>query len=79
MPATSRAIDPRGELRQDPDGSWNLHCPQCGHWGEIDEDQLRGLVSCDHTNCGVTRAGSICDCAFHETRDWLNTAIRLNP
>lgn len=48
------------------DGSpvWQLRCPGCGHWGDIDEDQLHGRVSCDHAGCGV------CVCAWHETVDF---------
>lgn len=58
----------------DGEPSWRLQCPQCGHWGEIDEDQLHGRVSTDHTNCGVTYERSECECTFHETRDWYSTA-----
>ena len=50
---------------------WKLRCPECGHWGDIDEDQLRGRVSLDHTNCGRDYPPSECDCAWHETHDYF--------
>ena len=46
---------------------WKLQCPQCGCWGEIDDDQIHARVSVDHTD-------PIIPCTFHETRDWWNTA-----
>lgn len=44
------------------DGSlvYQLRCPRCRHWGDIDDDQLHGRVSIDHTGQG---------CTFHETHD----------
>lgn len=71
LPAT-----PEGRIRQRKrDGVlvWQLHCPQCGRWGTIDDDQLHGRVSVDHTDVrnGVTL------CTFHETRDWSQTALTL--
>lgn len=50
---------------------WKLQCPGCGSWGEIDDDQLHGRVSVDHTDPSIA-------CTFHETRDWWNTAEREN-
>lgn len=44
---------------------WQLQCPGCGAWGEIDDDQLHGRVSVDHTDSG---------CSFHETHDLWNEA-----
>lgn len=44
---------------------WQLECPGCGRWGEIDDDQLHGRVSVDHTDAG---------CTFHETHDFWNRA-----
>jgi hypothetical protein len=64
-------LNPKGDLRFDEaDKSWNLRCPGCGHWGEIDDDQLHGRVSVDHTDCR-------CGCTFHETRDWSAGADRM--
>ena len=60
---------PEGRLRKvisDGEEVVKLQCPQCGHWGEIDEDQLHGRVSVDHTDDPV--------CTFHETRNWAHTA-----
>jgi len=79
-PAEATPCDPRGELRQHlRDGAlvWQLRCPECGHWGDIDDDQLHGRVSCDHADCGVKRGESVCSCTFHQTRDWFNTAVRV--
>lgn len=63
---------PQGQIRQvisDGELVWKLRCPQCGRWGQIDEDQLYGRVSVDHTDPP--------ECTFHETRDWFSTAERL--
>ncbi len=70
---------PEGRLRQiisNGQPVWKLQCPQCGHEGQIDDDQLHGRVSVDHTNCGATYPESECGCTFHETRDWHATAAR---
>lgn len=67
---------PEGRLRQvlrDGEAVWQLHCPQCGQWGDIDDDQLHGRVSVDHTD--VYRGETLC--TFHETRDWSATAQRF--
>lgn len=66
-------VTPWGDLEsviQDGETVWKLKCPQCGHWGQIDDDQLHGRVSLDHTNCGVTYEGSECQCTWHETHDY---------
>jgi hypothetical protein len=68
-----RPPSPRGELRcRIRDGSpvYQLRCPGCGVWGDIDDDQRHGRVSVDHTNMD--------GCTFHETRDWQHTAIWLD-
>lgn len=57
-------------VKRDGETLWKLRCPQCGHWGEIDDDQLHGRVSLDHTNCGITYAPSECACTWHETHDY---------
>lgn len=53
--------NPRIVLR-DCKPTWILTCPKCGVRGEIDDDQLHGRVS------------TLCDCGFHETRDWFKEA-----
>jgi len=69
--------NPKGDLRFDEaDQSWNVRCPQCGHWGEIDDDQLHGRISTDHSG-GAENNGCACGCTFHETRDWSVTADRV--
>jgi hypothetical protein len=45
---------PEGRLRATTrDGSRvvQLQCPACGCWGDIDDEQLHGTVSVDHTDC----------------------------
>lgn len=44
---------------------WQLCCPICGEWGDLDDDQLHGRVSVDHTGMGPTN-----HCTFHETHDF---------
>lgn len=49
---TNPAPIPQGRIRQHlRDGApvWQLQCPLCGRWGDIDDDQLHGRVSADHT------------------------------
>lgn len=70
--------DPRGRLRvvvRDGEPIWNLQCPQCGHWGDIDDDQALGEVSVDHSG-GPENGGCGCGCTFHETRNWVKTAVQ---
>ena len=38
-----------------------LTCPRCGVRAEIDDEQLYGKVSVDHTDTG---------CSYHETHDF---------
>lgn len=64
--------NPKGDLKIEG-GRYYLRCPQCGHWGQIDESQLRGRVSVDHSG-GIENNGCACGCTFHETRDWHMTA-----
>ncbi len=35
-----------------------LRCPDCGNFGEIDDDQFYGRIS------------TLCDCGFHKTIDF---------
>lgn len=65
----SLAAIPQGRIRpvmRDGFPVMKLQCPGCGCWGDIDDDQLHGRVSVDHTDTG---------CTFHETRDWSKTAV----
>lgn len=52
-------------VRRDGGIVWQLRCPECHHWGDVDDDQLRGRVSIDHTDTG---------CGFHRTLDLLAVA-----
>lgn len=62
---------PEGRLRLMGTSRWYLQCPKCGKWGGIDDDQLHGRVSVDHTRYND---GTPHDCTFHETRDWFASA-----
>jgi len=60
---------PQGRIRKvvrDGADVWKLQCPECGQWADIDDDQLHGLVSVDHSDAPP--------CTFHEARDWYLTA-----
>lgn len=52
-------------VRRDGGIVWQLRCPACGQWADLDDDQLHGRVSMDHTDTG---------CAFHATHDLLAMA-----
>lgn len=46
-----------------------LQCPNCGIWGDVDHDQIAGIVSC------------ICDCGAHWTSknpDDLTVNVEVN-
>jgi hypothetical protein len=72
---------PQGRLRSiisDGEPIVQLQCPGCGVWGEVDDDQLRGRVSTEHSigpddthPNEPSRSGG---CGFHEARDWASTA-----
>jgi hypothetical protein len=64
---------PAGRLHavvRDGETVWLLQCPGCGEWADIDDDQLHGRVSVDHDPADG-------GCGFHETRDWMNAALKL--
>lgn len=44
---------------------WQFRCPECHHWGDVDDDQLHGKVSIDHTDTG---------CTFHQTHNLMAMA-----
>jgi hypothetical protein len=52
-PARLRSVHRDGAL------VWQLRCPECHGWADLDEDQLHGRVSIDHAP----------ECGFHETHD----------
>ncbi len=57
-----------GALRQvvrDGVPLWQLRCPMCDAWADVDDDQLHGRVSVDHSDVG---------CAYHETHDFATLA-----
>ena len=47
-------------VRRDGAIVWQLRCPECHQWADVDDDQIRGRVSIDHTDTG---------CGFHQTHD----------
>jgi hypothetical protein len=55
-------------VRRDDAMIWQFRCPECHHWGDIDDDQLHGRVSLDHTNC-EHKADDRCPCTFHQAHD----------
>lgn len=59
-----------GELRQMPDGTWELRCPGCGGWGALDDDQFHGRVSVDHEGARYAGGGTWKECTYHETHDF---------
>lgn len=67
-PALEHAVKtPFAELRitkRDDQPVWQLKCPGCDTWADIDEDQLHGRVSVDHTDTG---------CSYHETHDFAGS------
>lgn len=67
------------QTRRDGELVWQLQCPACGHWGDIDDDQLHGRVSVNHGPLEPGQSpeegnGCPCGCVFHETRDWAGSA-----
>lgn len=44
------------QVKIDGQLTWKLKCPQCGVWGELDDDQYHGRISVYHEGC-----------SFHET------------
>ena len=56
---------------RDGEPQWQLRCPGCAVWADIDLDQLHGHVSVEHSPGSDDRgyAGST-GCGYHETRDW---------
>lgn len=56
-------------IRRDGELVWQLRCPRCHQWADIDDDQMHGRVSIDHTDTG---------CSFHETHD-LHSIMRSLP
>lgn len=64
----------RSRIR-DGEPVWQLRCPGCDRWADIDEDQLHGRASVDHT-VGLEGDESDGGCGFHERRDWFSEAAR---
>lgn len=46
---------------------WSAHCPCCGAFGLLDEDQYAGRVSIE------------CACGYHETHDHRDTPPPAAP
>ena len=47
-------------VRRDGYIVWKLRCPECHQWADIDDDQLHGRVSIDHTRSEERRVGKEC-------------------
>ncbi len=54
------------QIKSDGELIWQLKCPKCGIWGEIDDDQFRGKVS-------VLCKNKISDkqCGYHKKIAWI--------
>ncbi len=50
---------------RDEEPVWQLRCPGCEQWADIDDDQLHGRISVLHEP----------GCGFHETHDWFSEEI----
>ena len=81
----SHFVDPsmKGQLRtviRDGQPQWQLCCPGCGVWADLDDDQLHGRVSVDHS-AGSDDQGLASDagCGYHESRDWFTEAALGGP
>lgn len=48
---------------------WKFRCPECHAWGDINDDQLHGRVSIDHSGTVVHRADGPFTCTYHQTRN----------
>ncbi len=60
-------------VRRDDAIVWQFRCPECHHWGDIDDGQLHGRGSIGHTGCAYLAGGS-CPCTFHQTHDLYTMA-----
>ena len=47
------------QKKRDGTRIWQLKCPGCGAWGDLDDDQFHGRISVLHEECG-----------FHDTQNW---------
>jgi hypothetical protein len=62
---------------RDGEPVFQLRCPGCGVWGDLDDDQLHGRVSTEHSAGSDDRGyASSSGCGFHETRDWFSEAAQ---
>ncbi len=48
-------------VRSDGEMKWLFECPGCKGWGSLDDDQMNGRVSVDHSGP---------DCTYHETHNY---------
>lgn len=76
-PAPGRDDTTAAAQIREVEGAWELRCPECGRWSGIDDDQLHGRVSVDHTGTWSPLIPG--GCTFHETRDWAATAEDVTP
>lgn len=53
---------------RDGEEVWQLRCPGCEMWADVDEDQFYGRVSVEHVECG-----------YHDTHDWSQELRRPRP
>lgn len=61
---------------RDGEPVWQLRCPGCDEWADIDDDQLHGRMSVEHS-AGSDDQGFAASsgCGYHETRDWFSREL----
>jgi hypothetical protein len=72
LPGAELAAPFRTELDGTTGAVWRFRCPVCGVWGDIDDEQLHGEVSIDHTEFVRYKRDDLPEgtrCTFHETYD----------
>lgn len=67
-------------VTRDGKPQWQLRCPGCDEWADIDDDQFYGRVSVEHS-AGSDDQGhaSSSGCGYHDTIDWSTTLQRPRP
>jgi hypothetical protein len=61
---------------RDGEPQWQLCCPGCDVWADIDDDQLHGRVSIEHSAGEDDRGYASAEgCGYHEARDWWSEEV----
>lgn len=60
--------------------SWEFECPVCKIWGSIDNEQLHGKISVDHSGQRYRDIGGVWrTCTYHETHDFSAALAAASP